>query len=285
MAFDAFIEIGKIEGESTDSRHAGWIEILDCNMGILQSVSKPASTAGGAASGRAEFSDFRFTKLLDKSSPELALACRQIYADAVKQFGEKVVVSKKSGHLRQVTQFIRTHPNYPQLMLQPKALPEHLLPGPRHKLVPPSNTRVPSHTARHFRKQYFQAFQNQSSGRYMGTIGSQLKGRISTLKSVGRGATWYIPAVLSLHSVYTAPPELRMRTLFAEGFGVVGGGFGSMAGTFAGIGIVTILGLGPLGLFVAVLICATVGGIALFEAIIHTIALYIFRFIWPEHFG
>jgi hypothetical protein len=144
--------------------------------------------------------------------------------------GEKVVVSKKSGHLRQVTQFIRTHPNYPQLMLQLKEFPEHLLPGPRHKLVPPSNTRIPSHTARYFRKQYFQAFQNQSSGRYMGTIGSQLKGRISTLKSVSRGATWYVPTVLSLHSVYTAPPELRMRTLFAEGFGVVGGGFGSMAG-------------------------------------------------------
>jgi type VI secretion system secreted protein Hcp len=75
MAFDAFIKIGKIEGESTDSRHAGWIELLDCNLGILQNVSKPVSTAGGAATGRADFSDFRFTKLLDKSSPELALAC------------------------------------------------------------------------------------------------------------------------------------------------------------------------------------------------------------------
>ncbi len=133
------------------------------------------------------------------------------------------------------------------------------------KHLPPSNTRIPSHTARHFRKQYFQAFQNQPSGRYMGTIGSQLKGRISTLKSVGRGATWYVPAVLSLHSVYTAPPELRMRTLFAEGFGVLGGGIGSYLGSLAGIGIVTMLGLGPFGLFVAILICATVGGIALYE--------------------
>ena len=34
MAFDAFINIDDIEGESTDDQHTGWIEVLDCSVGI-----------------------------------------------------------------------------------------------------------------------------------------------------------------------------------------------------------------------------------------------------------
>lgn len=75
MAFDGFIKFSKIEGESTDAKHAGWIEIADCGMEILQTVSTTASSAGGASAERADFSDFRFTKQLDKASPLLALAC------------------------------------------------------------------------------------------------------------------------------------------------------------------------------------------------------------------
>jgi hypothetical protein len=54
---------------------------------------------------------------------------------------------------------------------------------------------------------------------------------------------------------------MKMRTLFEEGFGVVGGAIGTKLGALAGLGIVAILGLGPFGLFVAVLICASAGGI------------------------
>ena len=53
-----------------------------------------------------------------------------------------------------------------------------------------------------------------------------------------------------------------MRTLFEEGFGVVGGWAGTEFGYALGLGIVAILGLGPFGLFVTVFICATAGGIA-----------------------
>ena len=53
-----------------------------------------------------------------------------------------------------------------------------------------------------------------------------------------------------------------MRTLFEEGFGVVGAALGTKVGVYAGLGIVAILGLGPLGLFMTVFICATIGGIA-----------------------
>jgi type VI secretion system secreted protein Hcp len=75
MAFDGFIKIKGVDGESTDAKHNGWIEISDCNMEILQTVSATASSAGGASAEKADFSDFCFNKLMDKSSPQLALAC------------------------------------------------------------------------------------------------------------------------------------------------------------------------------------------------------------------
>jgi hypothetical protein len=53
--------------------------------------------------------------------------------------------------------------------------------------------------------------------------------------------------------------------MFKEGFGVLGGAIGTYVGGLAGIGIVTILGLGPVGLFVAVFVCTTIGGIALMK--------------------
>ena len=75
MAFDGFLKLKDIDGESSDAKHQGWIEIIDCTMEILQPISNAPSSAGGALIGRADFSDLRFTKLMDKSSPQLALAC------------------------------------------------------------------------------------------------------------------------------------------------------------------------------------------------------------------
>lgn len=74
---DAYIKIGGIKGESTDKQHFGWIEILCYDFSIAQRVSKTASSAGGAGAERGDFSEFTITKLLDKSSPLLALACAQ----------------------------------------------------------------------------------------------------------------------------------------------------------------------------------------------------------------
>jgi type VI secretion system secreted protein Hcp len=75
MAFDAFLKIDGIDGESTDGNHQGWIEVRSCDNKISQTVSTTASSAGGATTGRANFQDLRITKLLDKASPKLAIAC------------------------------------------------------------------------------------------------------------------------------------------------------------------------------------------------------------------
>ncbi len=75
MGFDAFIRIEGIEGESTDDKHLGWIQVEDYHLSVNQRVSKTASSAGGASAERANFSELTFTKLLDKATPKLALAC------------------------------------------------------------------------------------------------------------------------------------------------------------------------------------------------------------------
>ena len=75
MAFDAFMKIDGIEGESTDDKHQGWIEFIRYGIGLKQTVSTTTSSVGGASAERADFSDFLIRKFIDKSSPKLALAC------------------------------------------------------------------------------------------------------------------------------------------------------------------------------------------------------------------
>jgi len=107
-----------------------------------------------------------------------------------------------------------------------------------------------------------------ASGRYMGPIAKQLNGRIGLFKAMGRHATWYVPAVIGLYNVFDAAPEVRMHTLFEEGFGVVGGALGTLFGSAvvasSVLGIFTIVGLclGPAGIFITVFLCATAGGTA-----------------------
>ncbi|WP_268797974.1 Hcp family type VI secretion system effector [Pseudomonas huanghezhanensis] len=71
MAFDGFIKIDGIAGESLDERHKDWIEIVAYNFGVSQSTSATASSSGGAGSGRANLTDFTFSKRLDTSSARL----------------------------------------------------------------------------------------------------------------------------------------------------------------------------------------------------------------------
>ena len=53
MAFDGFIKLDGIDGESLDERNKGWIEIVAYDFGVSQSTSATASSNGGAGSGRA----------------------------------------------------------------------------------------------------------------------------------------------------------------------------------------------------------------------------------------
>jgi type VI secretion system secreted protein Hcp len=75
MAFDGFIQISGIPGESSDDKHQNWIEMISYNHGLAQSVSSTASSVGGASAERADFHDFTFTKQMDMASPKLSIAC------------------------------------------------------------------------------------------------------------------------------------------------------------------------------------------------------------------
>lgn len=73
MAFDAFIKIGDVKGESGDSKHKDEIEVLSFHFGVSNAGSSGMGSGGG--SGRAQVADFSFVKKVDKSSPVLFQHC------------------------------------------------------------------------------------------------------------------------------------------------------------------------------------------------------------------
>jgi type VI secretion system secreted protein Hcp len=75
MAWDTYIKIDGIPGESTDSKHKDWIEILSYTWGVEQLHAGSRSQAGAASSQRCDHKDFTFVHALDKASPKLFLAC------------------------------------------------------------------------------------------------------------------------------------------------------------------------------------------------------------------
>jgi hypothetical protein len=186
---------------------------------------------------------------------------RDLYKEAVEKFGKKVVHSKKANNLARMQNFLKGHPKYGQLMQHLKTLPRHLL--PKGNFMPP-NINMNVAAARNFRKHVSLPLKKwNNSTRYVNSMAKQLNGRISLFKGIGRYATWYVPAVLGVVSVAAAPPELKMRRLFEQGFGILGGAIGTKAGgALGGFIAITVLGLGPFGWFVAVFVGASLAGIA-----------------------
>jgi type VI secretion system secreted protein Hcp len=75
MAFDAFLKIANIPGESTDAKHSEWIEIMSFSHGMSQPASAQVSRQGAITTGRVDMQDLTVLKALDKASPKLSLAC------------------------------------------------------------------------------------------------------------------------------------------------------------------------------------------------------------------
>jgi len=90
MAFDAFLKIEGIEGESTDKVHPGEIEIQSFSWGVSNTASGPAGGGGGA--GKASFTDMNFTSALSKAAPNLMLACA-----TGRHFPSATLTCRKSG--------------------------------------------------------------------------------------------------------------------------------------------------------------------------------------------
>lgn len=75
MAFDCFLKIEGIPGESTDDKHKDWIEVLSFSHGLAQPLAGSRSSGGAASAERCDHQDFSVVKTLDKATPKLALHC------------------------------------------------------------------------------------------------------------------------------------------------------------------------------------------------------------------
>jgi len=73
MAVDMFLKLDGIDGESKDAKHAGEIDIESFAWGMAQTGSGHRGT--GSGTGKVDIHDVTITKVVDKSSPSLMLAC------------------------------------------------------------------------------------------------------------------------------------------------------------------------------------------------------------------
>lgn len=73
MASDMFLKLDGIEGESTDSKHKGEIEVRSWSWAETNAAT--GASGGGRGAGKVSMSDLVITKDVDKSTPKLALAC------------------------------------------------------------------------------------------------------------------------------------------------------------------------------------------------------------------
>jgi type VI secretion system secreted protein Hcp len=74
MAFDAFLKIDGIKGESQDDKHKGEINLLSYSFGVSNNAGG-LSAAGGRGAGKATASEFQIMKQVDIASPTLFQAC------------------------------------------------------------------------------------------------------------------------------------------------------------------------------------------------------------------
>jgi type VI secretion system secreted protein Hcp len=89
-AVDYFLRIDGVAGESTDSKHKGWLDVESWSWGETQSGTVHAGGGGGA--GKVQFQDFHFTTKVSKASPKLFLACA-----SGQHLKEAQLVARKAG--------------------------------------------------------------------------------------------------------------------------------------------------------------------------------------------
>ena len=73
MAYDAFLKLDGIKGESQDAKHKGEIDIMSFSWGAHQAGT--SAIGSGAGSGKVSLQDLQITKKVDSSSPLLFLNC------------------------------------------------------------------------------------------------------------------------------------------------------------------------------------------------------------------
>ena len=70
---DYFLKIETVDGESTDDKHKGEIELVSWKFGSTNPGSFSSGSGGGT--GKVAMQDFNFVKKIDKASSKLLTAC------------------------------------------------------------------------------------------------------------------------------------------------------------------------------------------------------------------
>src|SRR5262245_3186412 len=94
MAFDAFLKIEGIEGDSQQKGHAGEIEIESFSWGESNTAAAHAAGGGGGA-GKVQMQDFHFSMRTSKASPTLMTSCA-----SGKHFPNATLTCRKSGQVQ-----------------------------------------------------------------------------------------------------------------------------------------------------------------------------------------
>jgi type VI secretion system secreted protein Hcp len=76
MAFDIFLKIDGITGESSDAQHREEIELASYSWGASQQGSTSTGGGGGGA-GKVSFQDLHVVMNVSQASPQLFLACAE----------------------------------------------------------------------------------------------------------------------------------------------------------------------------------------------------------------
>jgi len=90
MAVDYFLKLDGIDGESTDAKHKGDIEVESWSWGETQTGTMARGGGGGA--GKVDMQDFHFTMRVNKASPTLMLNCA-----SGKHIPKATLVCRKAG--------------------------------------------------------------------------------------------------------------------------------------------------------------------------------------------
>ncbi|CRM02912.1 type VI secretion system effector, Hcp1 family [Pseudomonas sp. 31 R 17] len=90
MATDMFLKLADIKGESKDQGHRDEIEISKWGWGMSQTGSMHTGSGGGA--GKVNIENLSISKVMDKSSPNLMMAC-----STGKHYPEARLVVRKAG--------------------------------------------------------------------------------------------------------------------------------------------------------------------------------------------
>ncbi|HEY7895263.1 MAG TPA: type VI secretion system tube protein Hcp [Gemmatimonadaceae bacterium] len=91
MAFDAYLNLDGVVGESVRAGFEKWIEIYSFSMGA-SNPTNIGTTSAGAGAGKVDISSFNFMKKTDSSSPKMFQMCCE-----GKHFPKASLVLNKAG--------------------------------------------------------------------------------------------------------------------------------------------------------------------------------------------